>query len=452
MADREAAALGAAIAGYEARAAGMSFDIPREMPESEIGVAITSTAANEKRRSRSAYNLRNLANEAQPPRKRSEDIRYWRTSYTGSVLLNPALHAARAQSDDEDETDLKDVTPHAVMINYSQSPDTITSRPTTSAGMPSSALFGSSSRPVTAGGETSRDLEFRVAKLECSILEFQQSLERITLTSRSPPPRSPPIHAPRAIRRQHTPSMLVDTLQHPSWRRPPPLDQHERFFQDAAESPEERVWGGTAPSERSARPTLPASSNDAITAHNISTSSASAGNGGTFTALYNMLSEERSARRALESQVRHLQHEVSALAHPRVGHSSWSSFPVPGGPLMHHHRPRTPEESDRGASSRGGLSPSPQRVVSRFSATSAGTGESEAWRVQPSLGRLDVSALQQQQQPNQEHAQDAEEEKEEGEEAQTPYELYSTPVEESHPYPYTIGGGGALRREEEDMF
>lgn len=437
MADREAAAIGAAIAGYEARAAGMSFEVPREVPESEIGVAITSAAAREHRKSRSAYDLRKAASEAQPSRKRSEEIQYWRDSYTGSVLLNLAPEAGD-DNENEDVADFEDSSPRAVMTSPPVLSDTVASRPSTSRGLSSSAPF-STSRPVTAGGESSRDLEIRVAKLESSVLEFQQSLERITLTSRGSPPRSSPILAPRAIRRQHTPSMLVDTLQHPSWR-PAPLD-----FEDAGEVME-REWGsggggGGYTSDRSTRPTLPGSSNEAMTAHNLINN-----NDGSFVALYNMLSEERSARRALESRVRHLQNEVSSLAlhPPRGGHSSWSSFAVPGPTMLHQQRPRTPEESDRGLSSRGGLSPSPQRVVSRFSATSAGTGESDGWRVQH---------LHQQQQSPGRQGRGLREREQELE--QDDDELYRTPLEESHPFSYGGGGGGggaAFRRESEDMF
>lgn len=367
---------------------GMGPDLFLDVPESEIGLALTSTPKAEKRRSRSTNDLRQTMMQQPSARKRSEEIKFWRESFAGTALLHP--NTPPQQPEDIDRQDLQfdheSVTP--LPVRSESVPAIMTGRGSTphSEGRASSALFGPS-RPVTAGAERTDDLERRVAHLETSLQEFQFSLERLTINSRSRTNTLSPAPRPQQVRRQHTPSILVDTLRNPSWR-PASLDQfpEDLRYEDAGEVVE-REWGsnGTqSPFEAAAR--------------RPGTTGESTSDTGMFTALFNMFTDERALRRRLENQVQSLQREVSTMA-TRLERGSWNSYsavPLP---------PRTPEESERGDSSHGAF-----RIVSRFSGTDS-LAESEIYGLANSRNthRSDLGLV---------------------EDVRTPFEVYGTPMEE----------------------
>ncbi|THV74886.1 hypothetical protein D6D17_03956 [Aureobasidium pullulans] len=330
------------------RAAGASFDNGERTEKKPGGLAVTNSRMD-KRRSRSANDLKQAMVTAEPFRDRTGEIEYWRRSYA-SVLLSPTGKApiyeyppADPEFDVEHVPEVPDV-PH-VPEHFVREPELVSiptplsahpllprsdavSLPSTRgqsvpAKDPSPQLtVRSFSRPLTTPAmDTPTDLESRVAKLESHLIDFQRSLSNLALSS---PSAIAPTEPPGSSHRQRTPSILVESL-HTS----------NRGYEDAGDIME-REWGpsshGSTNGDRSnlAPPTLRST---AATAN------------GTFTALYNMLSEERSARRTLESQVRNLQHEVTRL---QLSRGSWGSYTAQA--LPQGQRPRTPAESDGGRS------------------------------------------------------------------------------------------------------
>ncbi|KAL1297247.1 hypothetical protein AAFC00_004807 [Neodothiora populina] len=383
-----------------------------DVPESEIGLAITSTPLAEKRRSRSANDLSEAILQRPSTRNRSEEIKFWRESCAGTVLLNPDT-PSRAPADAEiadDSFDADDTVAHGDDDAHAASAKflghAVAGQRAVSEGKASSPILGAS-RPVTAGADRSEDLERRVANLESSLFEFQSSLERLTAGSRTNT-LSPPSDIHRA-RRQHTPSVLIDTLQDPSWRPASlPGSPDHATYEDGINIPD-RSW------------------NDSSASYNLSGSPypRPRTSSGTVRQLYDVLAEERAARQLLEGQLHDLQREVTTMA-TRLERGSWNSYSAPplGFPL--HHRPRTPDESVRGASSHSGAYE--PRMISRFSGSDS-IVESEIY------GLSDSRQSQLTSRP-------VEEEREE-EEMQTPYETYRTPLEERGPLSY---------RSDEDMF
>jgi hypothetical protein len=285
------------------------------------------------------------------------------------------------------------------------------------------------SRPLTTPATDGPvDLESRVAKLEAHLVDFQRSLSNLALSS---PSAVAPTEPPGSSHQQKTPSIFVEPLQAPP-----------RSYEDAGDIME-REWGpssqGSTNGDRSnlAPPTLRST---AVTAN------------GTFTALYNMLSEERSARRTLENQVRNLQHEVTRLQLSRGSWGSYSAQALPQG-----QRPRTPAESDGGRSasrleaynalsSPATVVPPPQylrafdrpdaRIQSRFSGDSAEDSEygSRHRSALVDAGRRSIPRSSvRQTPPNHDH---------DRVEPPTPYENHRTPAEER----------GAYRFSEDEMF
>lgn len=398
----ESVAIGTALGSPpDSGMGGMGPDLFLGVPESEIGLAVTSTPKSEKRRSRSTNDLRQTMMQQTPARKRSEEIKFWRESFAGTALLHP--NTPPQKPEDVDRLDLpfdnESVTP--LPARSESVPAIMTGRGSTvpSEGRASSALFGPS-RPVTAGAERTDDLERRVAHLETSLQEFQFSLERLTINSRSRTNTLSPAPRPQ-VRRQHTPSILVDTLQNPSWR-PASLDEvsEDLRYEDAGEVVE-REWGSSGtqtPLE--------------VAARRSRTAGESTSDSGMFTALFNMFTDERASRLRLENQVQSLQREVSTMA-TRLERGSWNSYsavPLP---------PRTPEQSERGDSSHGAY-----RIASRFSGTDS-VAESEIYGLANSRNthRSDLGLV---------------------EEVRTPFEVYRTPMEEANQYSFRENGDNEM--------
>lgn len=427
----------------------------RTLDTKQKPTGLTVTSRMDKRRSRSANDLKQAMVAAEPFRDRTGEIEYWRRSYA-SVLLSPTGKApvyeyplADPQFDEANVPDIPDVPevpevpehfvrePEFVTVPTPLSahpplprPDAVSLPSTRGQSVPvknssPQLTLRSFSRPLTTPAtEATTDLESRVAKLEAHLVDFQRSLSNIALSSAS---AMAPTEPPGSSHRQKTPSIFVEPLQAPA-----------RDYEDAGDIME-REWGpsshGSTNGDRSnlAPPTLRST---AVTAN------------GTFTALYNMLSEERSARRTLENQVRNLQHEVTRLQLSRGSWGSYSAQALPQG-----QRPRTPAESDGGRSasrleaynalsSPATVVPPPQylrafdrpdaRIQSRFSGDSGEDSEygSRHRSALVDSGRRSIPRSSARQTPPN------------FEQPPTPYENYRTPAEER----------GAYRFSEDEMF
>lgn len=245
--------------------------------------------------------MKRIALSRSPPRKRSDEIRHWRQSYQGSVLRTSTYDFVAAMGT-EPEKEAEDDSTSQVRV------DTVTSstsvpRPRTGSGTQtleygppaSDADVGS---PSAVGTELSRDLEDRVAKLESGLQNFQRSLQKLTAQNH----RKTVIVGDVPSRRSdgRTASMLADTLQGPQVQ-----SQYRYQFAPAGAAPEvspqtpvrePEVASAAVPADERRRTPSP----QAAPQH-------------TYRSLYTLLSEERSARRRLEAQVRNMRVDMSDM-------------------------------------------------------------------------------------------------------------------------------------------
>lgn len=413
------------IAGSEAEPASApieSSDAPplpslqtiRDAPTPDNGT-LASTSRSEKRKSRSAGDLRREASgKGGLPRKRSDEVRYWRESFQGSVLRASGFRVPSATVEPSEEIE-EERTPMAQTTDpfdsgarsYGISPD-----------VGSSSAFGT---------ELSRDLEDRVAKLEAGLRNFRGELAQLTadrnrrtvLIGGVPRRR-------RASSGNRTASVLVDTLQsdlppssyqydytdtlRPSTSpQPPRTPVHADPFTNVPAVPVPEPTAddmfNTPPPIRA----IPESAvNPALTANPTQPPQH------TFRSLYEMLADERSARRKLEMQLRGLQNDIANLNY-QVSlqsnvQSQRSSYYAPMDPragssrlqaLLHETETSPPGTSSSQHQSGARDSAEQQHVVSRFSGSESeigGMGESE--------------------------------------DLQTPYDAYQTPREEQARFPF----------------
>jgi hypothetical protein len=338
MTEHEAAKVASTIhQGNDTRA---SVDEARPTSTEEqkpIGVAVTSDGRAEldRRRSRSANDLQQAMPVTAPSRDRTHEIEYWRRSYA-SVLMSPTgkvpIYEYSPPADPEsvslDASDLPELLD--VPEQFAVEPKLATHPATTrsdAVSLPSARAqstlathpsLRSFSRPLaTQSPEARPDLEGRIAKLEAHIVDFQRSLSNLALSN---PSALAPTEPPDSSHRHQTPSIIVESLNVP-----------QKAYQEDAGDIMEREWG--PPSQSSTHGDKPTRVSSSLRA--------TASSSGTFGALYNMLSEERSARRTLETQVRNLQHEVTRL---QLSRGSWGSYSAQA--LPEAQRPRTPAESD----------------------------------------------------------------------------------------------------------
>ncbi|KAK4546965.1 hypothetical protein LTR36_001697 [Oleoguttula mirabilis] len=459
--ESEAAALSASIGSSDPPPV-PSLDISRDTPTPEVGYVVSSIV-NAKRISRSADDLKGALAKQSLPRKRSDEIRYWRESFQPSVFRTSGF-MSKVPVEEEDTTErvIEDRTP--VM----QLADPFHTKLSRSGTLESSPVFRQEPSPGAAdmgslsgiGTELSRDLEDRVAKLEAGLQHFQRSLQRLTNDRNRRTVIMGGVPQSRSQSDARTPSMLADTLadfapstyqydyQNTQRRpltspQPPTLPQSPRTPVRSTETMRPRV----APMpERVDEPffTPPPPITTSLLPPGMGAgnghSGRSSGNGQTpqytFGALYDMLNDERSARRRLEGQLRgmkqeiyDLQYQVSVGSHVQSQRSSTYAplDPMVGGSsrlrdLLRENESSPPGTSARQAaagerdSSNTGFSSNLPGVVSRFSGSEseAGTGAMEA----------------------------------EAEEPVTPYEAYQTPREEqTSRYPW-----GEQRLSDGEMF
>ncbi|KAF7187320.1 hypothetical protein HII31_11408 [Pseudocercospora fuligena] len=381
-----------------------------------------SSVKKSRRKSRSVDDLpSSIALQQGTPRKRSEEIKYWRESFQPDVLRASGFMARPSSSRDgaqaapgssrrsNREGSTTDLGGDKAAISSGRGAydaslalrdGTLKSSPPGQYGQALS-VHESEYRPSSGvGTEMSRDLEDRVAKLEAGLHTFQRSLQKLTADRNR---RTIVMGSSIATRRSsgdlRTPSLLADTLADaldPSFQYeyeyghtlrpstspqpPPPIPPQVRgledpFIHEAVQPP---------PSEPPTRPPRPPSPVQ-LTPETLAAVGAEARGSRdqtpqpyTFRSLYQMLADERSARRKLESQLQSLRRDISEL-HSQVNVSSnvqstRSSYMLAGSStrlqdlLRETGEASGPEESPRSLTLQrlSGASAS-QPVVSRFS-------------------------------------------------------------------------------------
>lgn len=403
--------------------------------------AIAAAIKIGRRKSRSADDLKGAARAATLLRNRSDEIRYWRESFPPpEVLRLSGFVTERVTPPQQKQSHAGDeipVAPHTDL--YKSGVDTASNSP--------------AFRYVPAAGDTdtvsgsgytelSRELEDRVANLESGLSNFRRDLQRLA-TERNR--RTVLVQEGQTSMDERSPSMLAETLRNPMehstyqyeygrsdreasrpytpYARPSQQLPATRFATIASAEDPFTEKAAPPPPARIAEPasiTEPARiAEPASTEHQggETVDSTTSPQPYTFRSLYEMLSDERFARRKLEKQLKNLRNEIQNLQH-QVSvsqlHSERNSYtpiiadPIPmRGSIRLHHilrdtEPSPPRAMDqsREPGTNGLLYHETDGVVSRFSAS-----ESEAGLAAP--------------------------EEEDGDEPlPTPLEAYQTPVEE----------------------
>ena len=420
-----------------------SVESIHDTPAPDVG-RTSGSIRNEKRKSRSAGDLRLAeAEKSSLSRKRSDEIRYWRESVQGSVLRasgfrrqSPPRDAAEEREDEREE----DRTPMAAI------PDPFDTRGEPSGTSPAQRTLEAPTdfaSPSALGSQLSQDLEDRVGRLEAGLQSFRSELAQLAANSNRRTVLIGNVSAAPSRRRAssggRTASMLAETLQsdlepssyqygytEPAPARPSTSPQPPRtptrFADPSAAVPAIPVSQSTAddPFTSTSPPPAATAGPGAI------------GNGAsrnqppqhTFRSLYEMLADERSARRRLETQMRglrdeiaNLNYQVSLQSNVQSNRSSYyaSMDPMVGSSRLHallaetEDSPPQPQPQRESGGMR--LSGEQQPVVSRFSGS-----ESE-------MGSRDLGDLE------------------------TPHEAYQTPLEEQGRFPF-----GEQSRSEGEMF
>ena len=423
IAESDAAALSNSFRTAEAPPV-PSLEISRDTTTPAIGTAVGSIR-NEKRKSRSADDLRRIQTQMVGlPRKRSDEIRFWRESFQGSVLRASGFRVPSSGGEVREEWE-EDKTPLAQIDD-----PFVTAGPS---GTSPSFLRGSDQSPgdihspSALGTELSRDLEDRVARLETGLQNFQSALTQLSREGNRRTVLIGGVPTRPASSGGRTASMLAETLQsdlQPSSyqynyseiprprtspqppRTPPPIRTSNQ-----PSIPPMPAWERTAGDPFSSPPPLPG----------LASVTAGTGNGigsrqnqppqHTFRSLYEMLADERSARRRLETQMRGLREEIANLTYQvsvqsnvQSDRSSYGIDPVVGSSRLHallqetETSPPSTGQSQQQQQRISGLSTEGQPVVSRFSGSESDAGFAPS------------------------------------EDLQTPLEAYQTPAEEQGPF------------------
>lgn len=406
-----------------------SFEPGRDAPLPEVDRVRTSV--NPKRRSRSADDLQRGLEGHGPKRSAGEELRFWRDSFQGSVLRASGFMSMSPVFSDVEER-VEDRTPTAAM----EDPFT-SSQPSTVALLSSPrGRHGPSGSETevrsmgTYGTELSKDLEDRVAKLEAGLLSFQQSLARMTAERNRRTVMIGDVSPRRSsIEYARTPSMLADTLSgHGAWAS----IQYAATAPRPATSPQPpRTPVRSSSAHRPPVPPLP--TGDALAERPVTPPAAGVPQPYTFRSLYEMLADERAARRRLESQIRGLRQDIDTLQY-QVSAGSQSQSQLGSGresfvpPDPHAGSSRlTREVLQHVPSSPPGSSEAQRRMLQRLDIRdSAGTGFTSISGQAGMVSRFSRS--------DSEAAVEGDGDDEEA--LQTPYEAYQTPIEERAPSPF----------------
>jgi hypothetical protein len=403
---------------------------------SEIGLAL-SESKESKRRSRSAGGMptRDSGVASEPERKRSAEIRFWRESYQGNVLRASGFTVPYSVPPPDEQERADQWQP---MQDQSQEPLT---PPTELSESPGGQRVNSHSRQDTVGtldGSTqlnfrstsglSRDLEERVAQLEANVQYFQRSLHKMQAERNRRTVIVGDYPSPEQCKSYRTPSMLADDLHLPT----------DYLEKDVPQEPE-ILRPVTAPLPRSPIaqyppvPPLPGQSNefppdspprDTSPSNSRKPSNLVITNPSvTFKSLYQMLADERSARRRLETQMRTLHTDIQDLQQQvsTSPHSHRNSYMLSHEATIASSRLR---ELLRGTESEGNSpedTPRKEVYVSRFSASTAGVVQEAEDDAAGAFYDDDDDAYEE-------------------DEAQTPQEEYKTPKEEQSPFKFEQDG------------
>lgn len=293
----------------------------------EIGVALSSPT-HSKRRSRSAGTLRESSKRPDSlPRRRSAEIRYWRTSGMDRSASVYSTSTPRPQEDEDGTKDTKEEVSEPMVTKLAE--------PTTDDGpldipLPIQAFnfgalkseFEASEDEIEEAIDSPPTLEERIQRVECGMQVLEQSLHR--LTGRSHRQTIILENAPKGHRsRQHSNSTARDEYSRQSSKS----STHDLGIKEEPSGP-------PSPSLPPAFLTSPSSAGSAnihITPFPPIATSASpqphdttpqAAQSSTtpltnpteqFAAVYIILRHERAARKALDKQVLALQREVADL-------------------------------------------------------------------------------------------------------------------------------------------
>ncbi|KAM3419024.1 hypothetical protein BST61_g4979 [Cercospora zeina] len=399
---------------------------PDRVGDATPAKSIAELIKRDRRTSRSTDDLQAAAaREHSVPRKRSEEIRYWRESFHPDVLRASGLatqpssrgQMSAARPSTSRGSERRDVQTPPTPPRDSK-PATRKSSPTRYRGAPTS-LHGDSQRPSSAvDTEMAKDLEDRVAKLEAGLQNFQKSLQKLTADrNRRTIVMSGGLTTRGSSGDMRTPSMLAETLADPlgpsdyeyeyghtmrpvTSARPsmaPSIrgERHDNFETQAHvekhPKPHRGPLNSHAPTpprsaelppepERATAPQTSSATMAAVTPGTMESCGSTQPPEWTFRSLYQMLSDERSARRKLETQLKGLRQEISEL-HSQVNaastlQSNRSSYMLAGSSSRLQDLLReTGEGSQRSASPRSlkrqsglsGHSSGGAPVVSRFS-------------------------------------------------------------------------------------
>ncbi|EME49459.1 hypothetical protein DOTSEDRAFT_68278 [Dothistroma septosporum NZE10] len=395
-----------------------------------------------RRKSRSADDLQSATEDVER-RKRSEEIKYWRESFQPDVLRASGFSTQRQPVNREDqehgreatEEQQDDSTPMPRAIDFSSAaasrPATMRSSPPSHGGHGVTASEGDIRPSSGVGTDMSKDLEDRVAKLEAGLHNFQRSLQRLAAERNRRTIIMGELAPQRSSNDMRSPSMLAETLAdnlepsdyeyqyghtlRPSTSPQPPLPPEVQGSVDdpfvanastparaserlATERPAESF---RMPSPLTSHPPTqqpPMAPRDSVPAPAAAPAPAPSSCSTrtthpqpyTFNSLYQMLADERSARRKLETQLRSLRNEISDL-HTQVNSSNMqsarSSYMLAGSSSRLQDMLRETESgasppsggSVRSAHRRSGMSAASGAgpVVSRFSGSESEAGAIE---------------------------------------------------------------------------
>ncbi|KAI5370343.1 hypothetical protein Slin15195_G012200 [Septoria linicola] len=354
--------------------------------ESSTVKSVADRVKKDRRKSRSTDDLQAATTREQSvPRKRSEEIRYWRESFRPDVLRASGFTAQSASRDraaimrpnisrgseresvgHEQEVGLAESIPRpSEQYEGHSKPATLKSSPPR---QPGAAISFTDDYPRPSSGvgtEMSRDLEDRVAKLEAGLQTFQKSLQKLTADrNRRTIVMGGGVTTKGSSGDMRTPSLLADTLAgalepsgyeyeyghtiRPSTSPQPPLPasvqgrvedpfgpelstpgprtSHAGPLTSHAPSPS-RMWRTSearpkpVEQERALTPQTTSATMAAVTPGTNGSGGAAQPQQYTFRSLYQMLADERSARRKLENQLKGLRQEISDL-HSQVNSTS----------------------------------------------------------------------------------------------------------------------------------
>lgn len=355
----------------------------------EIGVALSSPT-HSKRRSRSAGALRESSKRPDSlPRRRSAEIRYWRTSGMDRSASVYSTSTPRPQEDEDGTKDTKEEVSEPMVTKLAE--------PTTNDGpldipLPTQAFnfgalkseFEASEDEIEEAIDSPPTLEERIQRVERGMQVLEQSLHR--LTGRSHRQTIILENAPKGRRsRQHSNSTARDEYSRQSSKSsihdlgikeepsgPPSPSLPLAFLTSPSSAGSANVHITPFPQiATSASPQL----HDTTPQAAQSSTTLSTNPTEQFAAVYIILRHERAARKALDKQVLALQREVADLRSLALKLSA-SAYPTPSpdavlGSSESARTPRAYRGPERGVgfeSEEGGLRGRVrERITSRFS-------------------------------------------------------------------------------------